>query len=169
MAVPAAPFVLFPLMALGLYRRFRGNFGRQPVRPRRMMLRAVALGVAAVALIALMALRVVAPEPGLGAVAGLALGALLGVVGLRYTRFETDALGRWYTPNPYLGFALSAVLLARLSYRYFVLQPGGMAAAGAAPPFGSPLTLALFGTLVGYYLCYTIGVLVRTRAAAASV
>jgi len=164
MATSIAPFVLFPILALGLYRRFRRNFGRQPVQPRRMALRAALLALVAVGLAVLAYLK---PGLGGGAFAGVLLGVGLGMVGIRLTQFETGPEGRWYTPNPYLGLALSTVLLARIVYRYFVLQPGGMPAPGAAPAFGSPLTIAMFGALVGYYLCYTIGVLARTRAAVA--
>src|SRR5213075_1186959 len=121
--------------------------------PRRMALRVALLGLVAVAFTIFAFMK-----PGLGgaALAGVALGAGVGLVGIKLTQFEAGPDGRWYTPNPYLGVALSAVLLARIVYRYFVLQPGGMPAPGAAPAFGSPLTVAMFGALVGYYLCYTI-------------
>jgi hypothetical protein len=60
------------------------------------------------------------------------------------------------------------VLLARIGYRYFVLMPGGQPLPGAPQPFGSPLTIAMFGALIGYYLCYSVGVLVRTHPVAAA-
>ena len=70
----------------------------------------------------------------------------------------------FYTPNAHLGIALSLLFVARLAYRFvevFVIAP-------AAPRSGaefaqSPLTLAVFGLLAGYYISYAIG-LVRWRA-----
>jgi hypothetical protein len=159
-ATSIAPFLLFPLVALSLYRRFRQNFGRQLVRPRRMMLRAALMAVVTLGFAVLM---FVLPGLGSAAIGGVALGAALGLVGLGLTAFESGPQGRYYTPNPYLGLALSSVLLARIGYRYFVLMPGGQPLAGAPQPFGSPLTIAMFGALIGYYLCYSVGVLVRTR------
>jgi len=77
--------------------------------------------------------------------------------------------GVFYTPNGYIGAILSALLLSRLAYRFLVLYPTLQSAhAEGADPFTmfqrSPLTLALFGIVIGYYIAYSIGLLVRSRA-----
>jgi len=61
------------------------------------------------------------------------------------------------------------LLLSRLAYRFLVLYPTLQSAhAEGADPFTmfqrSPLTLALFGIVIGYYIAYSIGLLVRSRA-----
>jgi hypothetical protein len=166
LATPIAPFVLAPLALLMLYRRVRRSVGRQLLRPHALMVRVVIMALIA---LGLGSMAWFAPQLGLGAVAGLVLGAGLGLIGLKLTRFESDAEHRYYIPNPYIGVALSALLLARLAYRYMVLVPSTVQAASASampPPYGSPLTMALVALLIGYYLSYSAGVLLRSRAPA---
>lgn len=90
----------------------------------------------------------------------LVCGALLGVFGLGKTKFEPTPQGLFYTPNAHLGIALSLVFVARILYRlahvYFIdpSAPRGM------DDFArSPLTLAVFGLMAGYYIAYAIGLL----------
>jgi cytochrome b561 len=97
-----------------------------------------------------------------GLAGGVAVGAILGVVGLRLTRFERTAEGWFYTPNAHIGIALSALFTARVAWRLVQLQLHG--AAPAAAPGGaqfasSPLTLVVFGMLAGYYTVYAAGLL----------
>ncbi len=88
-------------------------------------------------------------------------------MGLRLTRFERDANGAdTYLPNPWIGGLLTVLLVARLGWRYMVLMPQlqDPAMANAAPAFGnSPLTFAVFGLLIGYYITYFAGLLVHHR------
>jgi cytochrome b561 len=71
--------------------------------------------------------------------------------------------GRFYTPHTYIGLAVMLLFLGRLAYRFLYLatDPGAAAAYQR-----SPLTLGTFGLLVGYYLLYYAGILLRTRASA---
>jgi hypothetical protein len=95
-----------------------------------------------------------------GAVAGIALGLL----GTRLTKFEATPAGLFYTPNAHLGIALSLLLVLRLGYRFVALQmDGGHFDPQSMQPGSSPLTMAIFGTLAGYYVTYAIGLL-RWRA-----
>jgi membrane protein CcdC involved in cytochrome C biogenesis len=104
---------------------------------------------------------------------GIVVGIVLGVLGLRLTRFEVTTEGLFYTPSAHLGAVLSALLVARIAYRLAVggfTDPG----AGSAAPLGAgltPLTLLLIGTLAGYYTSYAIGLIrwsLRSRAPAHS-
>ena len=92
--------------------------------------------------------------------AGIVVGIGLGVLGLRLTRFEVTPEGLFYTPSAHLGVALSALLVARIAWRFAV---GGFSGpdAGSAPPGAglTPLTLLLVGTLAGYYTSYAIGLI----------
>ena len=92
---------------------------------------------------------------------GLGLGAALGRYGLKKTAFEPTRQGLFYTPNAHLGIALSTLFVLRIAYRLFEVylvdpqQPHGM------DDFArSPLTLAVFGLLAGYYISYAIGLII---------
>jgi membrane protein CcdC involved in cytochrome C biogenesis len=93
--------------------------------------------------------------------AGIGVGVGLGVLGLRLTRFEVTTEGLFYTPSAHLGVALSALLVARIAYRFAVGGFTGPGAGSAAPPGAglTPLTLLLIGTLAGYYTSYAIGLI----------
>jgi hypothetical protein len=111
------------------------------------------------------------PEEGNYLIVGLGLGLVLGLLGLRLTRFEVTAEGHFYTPNAHLGVALSVLLVARIGYRLATGSFAGTAEPGAPPTGLTPLTLLLIGALAGYYWTYAAGLLwwsVRQRAVAAS-
>jgi hypothetical protein len=153
------------LILLALYRRFRSAFGRQPLQPTRMKLRIAILSVVAL----LLAVRVLhSPELAAAGLVGLAAGAALAWFGLRLTKFDVTPGGIFYTPNGYIGAVLAAVLVGRLAYRFLVLYPGMQAAAQSGDPFAtfqrSPLTVALIGIVIGYYVAYCAGLLARGAA-----
>jgi hypothetical protein len=160
------PIVFGALIAFSIYRRVRRNIGRQPLQPGRMQFRIVFLSMIG-ALIAFGASRDINL---LGALlAGVAGGAVLGWFGLRHTKFEATGQGNFYTPHTYIGLAVSALLLGRVAYRVLAIYPSMQAAHQAnEDPFASfqrsPLTLAILGVVIGYYICYFIGVLRRNRS-----
>jgi hypothetical protein len=92
----------------------------------------------------------------------LVLGAGLGFIGLRLTKFETNAEGHFYTPNTHIGVALSLLFVGRMLYRFWVLRDVTVAP-GHPPPFQSPLTFFIFGLIAGYYLVYYVGLFVHTH------
>lgn len=162
------PYLIAALVTWAIYRRLRRSFGRQRVRDALMWLRIGILTAAAAAITAASAhdVRLLA-----ALLAGIACGAALGYAGLRYTRFEVQADGRFYTPHTYLGVAVSTLFFGRLLYRFLAVYdgtlPGAAAGHGFAAYQGSPFTLAVFGALVGYYVLYYLGVLQRTRVSSA--
>lgn len=163
------PYVIAAMAALillALYRRFRRLFGRQPLRPTRIKVR-----IALLSLVTLLLLVRSLHSTNLAAagLVGLAAGAALAYVGLRLTRFDSMPGGIFYTPNGYIGAILSTLLLSRIVYRFQVIYPAFQAAqADDANPFAafqrSPLTFALFGIVVGYYLAYYAGLLLRSAS-----
>lgn len=167
MLAPSALSFVFaaPLMAFAVYRRVRGSFGRQPIRTRRMTAR-VAIFAVLIGLMMLSGLQDIRlAEGALGGV--LAGGALAALLGLRLTRFELGGDGAdCYVPNPWMGGALTALLVGRLAWRFLMLAPAmaGAAAATQGPgPGNSPLTMAIVGLTVGYYLVYYAGILLHHR------
>jgi len=159
------PALMTVLVLWAIYRRVRRNVGRQRIEPGRMKFRIGVLGVVA-ALIAIGALR---DWYMLGAMlAGIAAGVLLGWIGLRETKFEASDQDRFYTPHLYIGLFVSGLLIARVAYRFLAVYPSMHAAAQADQnPFAayqkSPLTLAIFGVVIGYYVFYYAGVLRVSR------
>ncbi len=140
------------------YRRLRRHFGWQPWQPRRTLARIVILALVA-AMLGLAAAFVphVAAGMAVGALAGIALGWF----GLKHTRFDAREGRCGYTPNPWIGGALSLLLVARLAWRW---QDGAFSqgmAPGAAN--ASPLTLGLAAALVCYGLTQAIGLHLSLR------
>lgn len=168
-ALPIAGFAV--LFAFLMYRRFRRLFGRQRVQPARLKFRiAVLLDVAAMLLLR----GSLGAQGGLAVAAGIGGGIALGLFGLRLTTFETTPQGRFYTPHGGIGLLLSALLLGRLAYRLVVVWPlmHGARMAGANPLASferSPLTLAIFALLIGYYVTYCIGILLRAGSEAKAI
>ena len=67
---------------------------------------------------------------------------------------------------PWIGALLTALLVGRLAWRFLVAMPQLASEPGvhAGPAIGSsPLTMAMFGLLVGYYMAYFSGLLVHHR------
>ena len=159
------PYIVAALVVWALYRRMRRSFGRQRVRDGRMWVRVGVLTTISI----LMGIAVARDIEVLAALlAGIACGAALGWVGLRHTRFEVTPQGRFYTPHAYIGLIVTALLVGRLLYRFLAVYNGAIPAAAAGQSLAaayqkSPLTLAVFGMLAGYYVLYYTGVVQRTR------
>ncbi|HUH94836.1 MAG TPA: hypothetical protein VL742_17040 [Casimicrobiaceae bacterium] len=148
------------LLSWRAYKRFKRLVGRQRLSKRRPWITLTVFPL----LIVLLGYGARAESARLGwMAAGLAAGALLALHGFERTRFEPTARGLFYTPNAHVGIALSLLLVVRIIYRLFefYLDP---TIPRAAPAFvQSPLTLAVFGLLAGYFMAYAIGLL-RWRA-----
>ena len=163
-----APSTLSPLLltaAIGFayVRRIRRSFGRQPYHPARTHVR---LALLALAFAGLVFAAVTLPINGiaLAVAAGLLVGAALGVFGVMHTRIEAADGARWYTPNPWIGGALSLLLVGRLAWRF---GHGAFAGgAGQAAQNANPLTLGIAATLVAFYLVNGAGVAWRMRGLA---
>lgn len=152
--------VLLPLIVWRVYARFRRMVGRQRLSRIRPW---VTLAIFPVLLVLLGFAAHEHLERLLWLAGGLGLGALLGVFGLSKTRFEPTPQGLFYTPNAHLGIALSLLFVGRIAYRLFEIYAVEPTVQHGMGDFArSPLTLAVFGLLAGYYISYAIG-LVRWR------
>jgi hypothetical protein len=169
------PLLLAVLLVFLVYRRFRRNFGEQPVRPVRMRVRTALLLVVGCLLLP-SALRSAAFMSAV--LGGMAAGVALAVWGASRTRFQRNSGQLYYVPHTYTGVAVSFLFLGRLIYR-LIQAYGNMHAAHAAGPdspgqafapagmLQSPLTLGLFFVLMGYYVCYYSMVLWKSKRVAA--
>ena len=151
--------LVLALVAWRIYRRIRRNIGRQPLRPRRALTSVVIFSA-----LSLMLVVASLQQPRLlaGIVGGLAPGVLLGLVGLRLTRFETSAAGHFYIPNTHIGVGLSVLMVGRLAYRFMVLRDAAVAS-NHPPAMQSPLTFFIFGLMAGYYIVYQTGLFIHSR------
>jgi hypothetical protein len=159
------PVLVAAFVAFAVYRRVRRNIGRQRVQPMRMRSRIILFGVVGALMLAVATRNLQLFE---GMIAGIAGGVALAWLGLRHTIFETTEQGSFYTPHTYIGLAVSALLIGRIAYRFMVVYPVAHAASQVgANPFAayekSPLTLAIFGIVIGYYIAYYAGVLKRSQ------
>jgi hypothetical protein len=147
------------LIIWSLIRRVRRNIGKQKLSPARAIRSIIILSVISI-LIGSQSLQ--NPNALLGFGGGILAGALLGLLGLRLTKFETNAEGHFYIPNTHIGIALSLLFVGRIIYR---LIPRNSADAAQNHPqlFQSPLTLVIFGLTVGYYIVYQIGLFIHSR------
>jgi hypothetical protein len=153
------------LLVWAIYRRVRRNFGRQALKVGRMQFR-----IAILALIGVLVLVTCARNMELlGALAcGAVCGVALGYLGLRHTKFESTPQGSYYTPHTYIGLFVTALFLGRVLFRFLTMHsyPNALAPASQNPFDGyqkSPLTIAIFGVLIGYYTFFNIGVLRKSR------
>jgi len=164
------PALLSVVVVWALYRRFRRNIGRQAVDVRRLRIR-VGIFVLLGALVPLVAARDMSL---LGALlGGMAGGAGLAYFGLQHTKFEATDAGRFYTPHTYIGLFVSALFLARVAFRILTVHVNTDATAFSnqtplAAYQKSPLTLAILGVLIGYYVLFYMGVLRKSRNLAIS-
>src|SRR5215472_9095271 len=161
------PILVGAFVVWAVVRRLRRTFGRQRVQPARLWLRIGILTVVGGLVAATSGTR--GAEMLEALIGGLACGAALGYLGLRHTRFEVTPQGRFYTPHTYIGLAVTLLFLGRLAYRFLYLSnaANGLFApdpSAAAAYQRSPLTVAIFAVLIGYYLLFYAGILLRTRA-----
>ncbi|GAB1596410.1 hypothetical protein [Lysobacter claricitrinus] len=152
------PYLIAATVGFSIYRRIRSHFGRQPWRPKRTIARVVLLSVF-LALLALLA--VFRPGENWGIAAGAVVGAGLGLLALRLMRIDMQGGQPGYTPNPWIGAALTGLLIGRMAWRF---ASGGF----VTPQSSSPLTLAIAATVLTFYVVQGLGLMQRMKRLAAT-
>jgi hypothetical protein len=152
---------LFALLCWRAYVRFKRMVGRQRLSKVRLRITLTVFPL----LVLLLGYGARAdPQRLVWMAAGLGVGTLLAFYGLARTRFEPTPQGLFYTPNAHVGVALSLLFVARILYRLVEIYVVDPAMPRDASTFArSPLTLAVFGLLAGYFIAYAIG-LARWRS-----
>jgi ABC-type glucose/galactose transport system permease subunit len=164
-----APLIIIPILVWRVWNRVRSQFGLQPIRRKQMVTRVVVFAIVG-ALVAFYALSLRNSDLLIGLGAGVLVGAAIGLIGLNLTRFQIDPVkGDCYVPNPYIGAFLTILFIGRIVWRLAMVSPQLMDSSGNAQPVHgpdigqSPLTLGIFGLIVGYYICYFAGLLIHHR------
>jgi hypothetical protein len=154
-----APIVLVPL---ALVQRYRAGASRRVARRWLATLNAVTLAASVLFFLAGAAFTSLwVPKVFPFALAGLAGGCLLGILGLALTRWERAPDGLHYTPNSFLALAVTLLVAARLAYSLWRIWQGWGLDVGERAwliDSGIPGSLAVGGIALGYSLAYWIGV-----------
>jgi hypothetical protein len=165
--VPLVVLLAVVLMPLSLVQRYRVGSSRRQARGWLATLNAVAIGVSTVLFLAgALVTDFWVPRAFAYAAAGVAGGALLGLLGLWLSRWEETPATLHFTPNRWLVLGVTLLLAARIVYGLWRAVHAWQAGAGdgswlaAAGIAGS---LAAGGVVLGYYLVFWAGVRRRVR------
>jgi hypothetical protein len=99
-------------------------------------------------------------------VAGFVGGCLLGLVGLKLTRWESTARGLHYTPNRALVLVITVAVAARVLYGFWRSWHAWHDAGGSGSWLansGAAGSLGVGGVVLGYYVSYWSGIARRLR------
>jgi hypothetical protein len=161
------PLAFVVLLPLSLVQRYRAGTARRMGRSWVATLNIAALGLSAVVFIIAAAItNVWAPETLRYSIAGLAAGAVLGLLGLKLTRWEPAARGLHYTPPRLLVLLITLAVASRVVYG-FVRALRTWEDAGLHGPWvatvGAAGSLGVGGLVLGYYLTYWAGLARRVK------
>jgi hypothetical protein len=96
---------------------------------------------------------------------GMGVGAILGLLGLALTHWESQSEGLFYTPSRWLAFFIVLAIAARFVYGWWRATHSDSSAPAdqhwLIMGSGAQLSLAVAAGLIGYYLVYSIGVRLR--------
>jgi len=99
------------------------------------------------------------------ALIGMGFGAILGLLGLAMTRWESQPEGLFYTPSRWLALIVTLIIAARFVYGWWRATHSGSNAPAdqhwLITASGTQLSLAVAAGLIGYYLVYSVGVRLR--------
>jgi MFS family permease len=99
------------------------------------------------------------------ALAGMAIGAVLGLLGLVLTRWEFEREKLFYTPSRWLALLITLAIAARFIYGWWhATHPGNSVLAEQHWWMTASFTqfsFAVAAGLIGYYLTYAVGVRLR--------
>jgi hypothetical protein len=96
------------------------------------------------------------------ALIGMCFGAILGLLGLALTRWESQPEGLFYTPSRWLALLVTLAIAARFVYGWWRATHSGSNASGEqhwlVTASGTELSLTVAAGLIAYYLVYSTGV-----------
>jgi hypothetical protein len=99
------------------------------------------------------------------AIAGMAIGGVLGLLGLALTRWEVEREEFFYTPNRWLALIITFAITARFAYGWWHATHPGNSGPGQQhwllTASATQFSVAVAAGLIAYYLVYAIGVRLR--------
>jgi hypothetical protein len=164
LALLALIAITLPFSIIG---RYRAGTARRRARPWLALMNAFSLGISALFFLVIAAVNSYwVPGAFSYGAAGFAGGLVLGIVGLRLTRWETASQSLHYTPNRWLVLAIMVGVTVRLGFGFWRLwhawqaSPTGHSWLAESGLAGSMATGAV---VLGYYLAFFFGVWWRVR------
>jgi hypothetical protein len=155
------------MLPLSLVLRYRAGTARRQARGWVAAINVTAVAVSAALLVTGAAIaNTWVPDAFTYTLAGLALGCLLGVLGLRSSRWEVTPRSLHYTPNRWLVLAIMVVVTSRLLYGFWRAWHAWRAALDGTSwlaSSGAAGSLAAGAVVLGYYLAYWGGVRRRVK------
>ncbi len=155
-------FAAIVLMPLSLIQRYRVGTARRLARGWMAVLNLLGISMSAVVFVLGAAVTSYwVPEALKYTVGGLAVGGLLGLIGLGMTRWEPGARGLYYTPNRWLVLAITLTVTARVLYgfwRSIQAWRSGLSGGTWFIESGVAGSLAAGAVVLGYYFVYWLGV-----------
>jgi hypothetical protein len=155
------------LLPLSLVQRYRVGSARRAARGWMVALNLAGLCVSTLVFLLTAAFtNTWVPDAFRYAVMGLAIGSLLGLVGLVLTRWEVGARSLHYTPNRWLVLGITLVVSARILYGFWRTWHAWRSAyehTAVIAASGVAGSLAAGGVVLGYYVIYWAGVRRRIK------
>lgn len=154
---------LIPAMPILLFLRYRAGTMRRRARKWAAMVNLLSFTFSAALFVWVAALTTTfwLPNAFPYSLTGLAVGALLGLLGLAVTRWEVAPGTLHYTPNRWLVLVITLAVAARLLYGLWRIWHAWRAAGpdhSWLAAAGVPGSMAVGGVVIGYYLVYFAGV-----------
>jgi hypothetical protein len=157
MAIPApvVAVALVPLVAWRMYSRINRLTTRQQSRTWRHRTTLVFFPL----LLVMVGLAALGNPWTLGVLAaGVVGGSVLGTIALVKSTFEQVDGEFYFTPHAHIGAVVALLFIGRMAWRAWEFYSTGGTMMGH-DFVKSPLTLAVFGVLAGYYMTYAVGLL----------
>ena len=153
------------LLPLSLVQRYRVGTARRPARGWFIALNLIAVAIStAIFMVAAAVTNMWVTDAFKYTLAGLALGCLLGVIGLALTKWEVSARALHYTPNRWLVLFVTLLVTARVLYGFWRSWHAWRAGFDAwSASFGIAGSMGAGAVVLGYYLAYWLGVRRRFR------
>ena len=155
------------LLPVSLVQRYRLGTARRPARGWVISINLAAIGISiGLFLLSSAITSAWVPQAFAYTLAGLAVGSLLGLVGLALTRWETTRPALYYTPNRWLILAITLLVTARVLFgfwRSWQAWRAGLEYTSWIAASGVAGSLAAGAIVLGYYFMYWLGVRRRLK------
>jgi hypothetical protein len=155
------------LIPVGIVQRYRVGTRRQKARGWVVALNLFGLTISTILFLTAAALTSIwVPDVLTYTAAGLAGGAMLGLLGLAITKWEPGLDALHYTPNRLLVLGITVVVSARIIYgmwRSWESWRAGLSGGSWFVAAGVAGAMAAGAVVLGYYLTYWLGVRSRLR------
>jgi hypothetical protein len=162
--------VAIALVPLGLVQRYRAATANRVARPWVATLNLAVLSFSLLLFLAGAAVTSIwVPKALSYSLGGVAVGALLGLLGLALTRWETRNERLHYTPNRLLVLAITLMVTVRLAYGIWRVWQGWQLGSDERAwliQSGIPGSLAVGAVVLGYAFTYWIGLRRQMRLSA---